>query len=151
MKKRSKRLQPLLELARQKSRQGIQAIVYMQHRLEEEEEKLLQLKRCQQDYKFKNTTEKQSVNAISLRSLREFKANVELAILQQSRQLQTVKGQLQTVREQWRQLDARSQSLEKTQEKFRQEECRILDKNEQQEQEEFTRQLSLTKPGISRH
>ena len=93
----------------------------------------------------------QSYSADSLRGLREFKANVEVAIQQQSRQVQAVRAQLDEVREQWRRLDARSQSLEKTQAKIRQEEHRVSDRIEQRDQDEFVQQLNLNKPGLSSH
>ncbi|NKB31541.1 MAG: hypothetical protein GKR91_00365 [Pseudomonadales bacterium] len=149
---RSKRLQPVLDLARQKSREGMQAVAYIQHRLEEEVGKLEQLRVCQKEYNtFDKNDKKQSFNALSLRGLREFNANVEVAIQQQSRQVQAVRLQLQQVREQWRQLDARSQGLEKTQQKIRQEELRLQDRIEQRDQDEFIQQLNLNKPGISGH
>lgn len=149
--RRSQRLQPVLDLARQKSRQGMQAVAYMQQRLEEEQERLKQLQLCKREnININKNDNKQIFTAHSLRGLREFSANVELAVQQQTRQVETVQEQLRQVRAQWRQLDARSQSLEKTQQRFQQEEMRQLDRIEQREQEEFARQQSLASSGASR-
>jgi len=148
--RRSQRLQPVLDLARQKSKQGMQAVAYMQQRLDEEKARLEQLKLCQQENKYNSKNElKQIYTADFLRGIREFSANVELAIQQQSRQVETVREQLREVREQWRQLDARSQSLEKTQGKIRQDEIRQLDRQEQRDQEEVARTIKLSKSGHS--
>ena len=145
----SKRLQPLLEIARLKSRQGMQAVAYVQNRLEAEKEKLRQLLICEAEYREAGKNkEKQIVNAQSLKSLRQFKENVALAIQQQSGQIKAVESQLEQVREHWRVLDARSQSLGKTRSRLLAAENSRIDKMEQREMDESASQSARNKAGL---
>ena len=148
--KRSKRLQPILDIAKLKSRKGVQAVAYMRQKLEHEQGKLSQLMSCKEEYQTpKNSFKKQSFNSQTLKSLRQFKANVELAIQQQIRQVETVGAQFEQVKVHWRTLDARSQSLEKTQMRLINLENRQLDKLEQRELEEMVTQASQGRRGYS--
>jgi flagellar FliJ protein len=143
---RSKRLLPLVEIAQLKSRQGMQAVAYMQKRVEAEQEKLRQLLSCEAEYREAGKNkEKQTVNSQSLKSLRQFKENVALAIQQQSGQLKMVESQLEQVRVHWRTLDARSKSLEKTRSRLQTAENIAIDKIEQREMDERASQSAHNK------
>lgn len=135
--RRSQRLDPVLAVARKRSRDGLQALAYVQHKLAEEQDRLEQLERCKAEYKSdKDSFSNQPVNVQTLQSFRQFKHNVEQAIEQQRRQIQAVEGQVSQVRSHWQQLDARSKSLEKTQQRIQVQEAaaesRLEDKNNEQ-------------------
>ncbi len=136
--KRSKRLNPVLAVARKRSKDGLQALAYVQAKLAEEQDRLEQLQRCRQEYS--NDSESfsnQPVNAQTLQSFRQFKHNVELAIEQQQRQIQTVEGQVSEVRNHWQKLDARSKSLEKTQLRIQAQESEAESRLEQKASEQL--------------
>jgi flagellar export protein FliJ len=146
---RSKRLLPLVEIAQLKSRQGMQAVAYMQKRVEAEQEKLRQLLICAAEYREAGKNkEKQTVNSQSLKSLRQFKENVALAIQQQSGQIKAVESQLEQVRVHWRSLDARSKSLEKTRSRLVTAENIAIDKIEQREMDERASQSAQNRAGF---
>jgi flagellar FliJ protein len=137
---RSKRLKPVIQLAELKAKQGLQAIAYMQKRLGEEQEKLAQLKACKDDYNSDSGNDKQSINACFLKSFREFSQTLELALVQQSRQVEAVAAQLHEVQGMWRRLDGRSRTLQKTQVKFAAQERLLESKKEQKSLDEFVSQ-----------
>jgi flagellar export protein FliJ len=138
--KRSKRLQPVIDLARLKSRQGLQAVAYMQKRVKEEQDKLAQLDAARDDYQFTGKRAEQSFNAYYLKSFRDFAQNLELAMQQQTGQVAAVENQLQQVRKHWQILDAKYKSLVKTQAKIAADERQILVVQEQKQQDEFVSQ-----------
>lgn len=140
---RSKRLQPVVDLAERKSKQGLQAVAYMQKRIAEEEEKLGQLKACRDEYRFSECGSKTTFNAYSLKSYADFTGNLELAMNQQTGQITTVKGQLQQVQAHWRELDAKHKSLLKTQAKLAVQEQRNQAIKEQKQQDEFVTQAFI--------
>lgn len=136
--KRSKRLDPVLAVARKRSKDGLQALAYVQAKLAEEQDRLEQLQRCRQEYKSDSESfANQPVNAQTLQSFRQFKHNVELAIEQQQRQIQTVEGQVSDVRNHWQKLDARSKSLEKTQMRIQAQESAAESRLEQKASEQM--------------
>ncbi len=137
---RSKRLMPLIRMAELKSKQGMQAIAYMQKRLGEEQDKLVQLKACKNDYDSDSSSEIQTINAGFLKSFREFSQSLELALLQQSQHVETVEAQLHEVRGMWRKLDGRCRTLQKTQDKFATEKRLLESKQEQKHLDEFVSQ-----------
>ncbi len=137
---RSKRLMPLIRVAELKSQQGLQAIAYMQKRLSEEQDKLVQLRACKDDYDSGGSSDAQTINAGFLKSFREFSQSLELALLQQSQQVDTVAAQLQEVQGMWRKLDGRCRTLQKTQDKFASEERLLESKREQKILDEFVSQ-----------
>ena len=137
---RSKRLKPVIQLAGLKSKQGLQAIAYMQKRLGEEQEKLAQLRACRDDYDSDNGSKNQTFNACFLKSYREFSQSLDLALVQQSQQVDTVQAQLHEVQGMWRKLDGRCRTLQKTQDKFVAEEQLVASKKEQKSLDEFVNQ-----------
>lgn len=138
--KRAKRLQPVIDLAQLKSRQGLQAVAYMQKRVKEEQDKLAQLSAARDEYQFNGSRAKQSFNAYDLKSYRDFANNLELAMQQQAGQIATVETQLQQVRKHWQVLDAKHKSLVKTQAKIATQESQVLAVQEQKQQDEFVSQ-----------
>lgn len=137
---RSKRLQPVIDLAEQKSKAGLQAVAYMQKRIAEEEEKLAQLKNCRDEYRFSDNGKKPSFNAYYLKSYADFTGNLELAMEQQTGQIATVKGQLAQVRKHWLLLDAKYKGLLKTQASIAVRERQDQAIKEQKQQDEFVTQ-----------
>lgn len=148
--KRAKRLQPVIDLAELKSRQGLQAIAYMQKRVQEEQEKLAQLSACKDDYELSKNNKKQTFSSYYLKSFRDFSKNLELAMEQQSQQINAVEGQLQQVRQHWQTLDAKCKSLLKTQAKIAAEESKIESAREQKQQDEFVSQTFARTAAVTR-
>ena len=136
--RRSQRLDPVLAVARKRSKDGLQALAYVQLKLAQEHSRLEQLERCKAEYKSdKESFENQSISAHTLQSFRQFKHNVEEAILQQKRQIEAVEGQVSQVRSHWQQLDARSKSLEKTQQRIQAQESAADSRLEQKNSEQL--------------
>ena len=136
--KRSQRLEPVLAVARKRSKDGLQALAYVQLKLAEEQGRLEQLERCKSEYKSdKESFSNQPVSAHTLQSFRQFKHNVEQAIDQQKLQIQTVEGQVSEVRNHWQKLDARSKSLEKTQQRIQAQELAADSRLEQKNSEQL--------------
>jgi flagellar export protein FliJ len=138
--KRAKRLQPVIDLAQLKSKQGLQAVAYMQKRVQEEQDKFAQLSAAREEYQFNGSRTKQSFNAYYLKSYRDFANNLELAMQQQTDQIATVQAQLLQVRKHWLILDAKTKSLVKTQAKIALQERQVLAVQEQKQQDEFVSQ-----------
>ncbi len=150
--RRSQRLQPILELAQHKARTGIQAIRYMEQRLEQERSKLNQLQQCKKDYAGSgNIQKKQLYRATTLQSMQTFKLQLEQAIEQQLLLIATVEQQLGQVREQWRQLDSRQQSLAKTQARYHSAEVREVARLEQRELDDLPRNNNNLRPSDRVH
>ncbi len=137
---RSKRLQPVIQVAQLKAKQGLQAIAYMQKRLGEEQDKLAALRACRDDYDSDSGKGNQSMNACFLKSFREFSQSLEVALVQQSQQVDTVQAQLHEVQGMWRKLDGRCRTLQKTQVKFAAEEQLLQSKQEQKYLDEYISQ-----------
>lgn len=135
---RSKRLKPVIQLAELKTKQGLQAIAYMQKRLGQEQDKLEQLRACREDYD--SNGEQKTINACFLKSFREFSQSLEVALVQQSRQVEVVQAQLREVQGMWRKLDGRHRTLQKTQHKFAEQERLLESKKEQKALDEFVSQ-----------
>jgi flagellar FliJ protein len=148
---RSKRLKPVVQLAELKAKQGLQAIAYMQKRLGEEQEKLVQLRSCKDDYNLDGSSETQTINACFLKSFSEFSQSLEVALLQQSRQVDAVAAQLLEVQGMWRRLDGRCRTLKKTQDKFVAEERLLDSKKEQKSLDEFVSQAAARAANSRRH
>jgi len=125
-------MQSVLDVASQKSQQGMQALVYMRSRLAEEEEKLQELLSYQQEYqKSLGPGSNMSWSAQSMLSYRTFYDSVGLAIEQQRNQVKQVDLQLQQVNKTWKQLDARCKSLSKTKTRLELLETTAANKTEQ--------------------
>lgn len=136
--RRSQRLDPVLAVARKRSRDGLQALAYVQHKLSEEQDRLEQLERCKAEYNNdKDSFSNQPINMQTLRSFRQFKLNVEQAIEQQKRQIRAVEGQVCEVRSHWQQLDARSKSLEKTRQRIQAQEAATESRQEEKNNEQL--------------
>lgn len=148
--KRAKRLQPVIDLAALKSQQGLQAIAYMQKRVQEEQDKLNQLSAARDEYQFSSGQKTQSFNAYYLKSYRDFASNLELAMQQQTGQIAAVEAQLLQVRKHWQVLDAKAKSLVKTQTKIAAQERQVLAVQEQKQQDEFVSQAFARSHSVSR-
>ncbi|MFT4862780.1 MAG: flagellar FliJ protein [Pseudohongiellaceae bacterium] len=148
---RSKRLQPVIQVAQLKARQGLQAIAYMQKRLGEEQDKLAALRACRDDYASDNERENRTMNACFLKSFREFSQSLEVALVQQSTQVGTVQAQLHEVQGMWRKLDGRSRTLQKTQGRFAAEERLLESKQEQKYLDEFVSQQAARAAAVRSH
>lgn len=148
--KRAKRLQPVIDLAQLKSKQGLQAVAYMQKRVLEEQEKLAQLSACRDDYHVTEKGGAQSINAYYLKSYRDFTGNLDLAMRQQTGQIATVENQLQQVRKHWQMLDGKHKSLVKTQANIVLQEDKKLAMQEQKQQDEHVSQAFARSQRASR-
>ncbi len=148
---RSKRLQPVLQLAELKAKQGLQAIAYMQKRVEQEQDKLNQLSACKTDYDSDNGSVNTSMNACFLKSYSDFSQSLSLALTQQSQQVATVEAQLHEVQQMWRRLDGRCRTLQKTQAKLVMEERALENKKAQKDLDEFVSQSAARSGSLRGH
>jgi flagellar export protein FliJ len=124
-------LLPLVGLAKQRSMKGLEAVAYMRSKLVEEEQRLSHLQQCQCEYEATKSPNNQSVSAQTLKAYEAFKGQLATAIMQQGRQVETVRSQLAEVESHWQTLNAKALSMEKTQSRLQQREALQLSRREQ--------------------
>lgn len=140
--RRSRRLQPILQIAGLEADQAARAMLYMEQKLAAETGKQNLLDQHLQEYRLQlQNAGKAGINAQSLRMHQQFLANIERAIAQQEQQIELVGQQLQQVRQIWLSRDIRRKSLEKMIEKLRLQEQHLLDRQEQKALDEQAQTL----------
>lgn len=140
--RRSRRLLPVVEIARRKACEGARALAYIQQKLQTEQAQLQQLHTYLEEYRA--SIQQQGVAGVTVQHLRlyhDFSHNVERAIEQQGRQVQVVAGQVEQIRHHWQQLDARHKGLEKLQQRLLKDEERLAERQSQKEQDEFCNRM----------
>ena len=136
--KRSRRLQPVLKIAKLKVMQGAKAMAYMSHKLKQENERLEQLQQYQQEY-WQGMVDagRKGITAQNLKLYSTFTQNVDTAIGHQKNQIVHVENQLQQVRQYWQTLDAKHKGLGKMVDKIKLEELKVEQRFEQREMDEL--------------
>lgn len=141
---RTQRLQPVLRLADREVQKAARALAFMQQRLQQEEEKLRQLHRYQQEYHELVVRDGSAgISSARLHMISRFSSNLDQAMTQQEQQIALVQGQLEQVREHWRSKDMRYRQLEKMMDRIRDQEDALRARQEQRTHDEYARRQAL--------
>ena len=132
MNSRSKRLQPVVDQARQKTEDALAKLATQQQQLAKAEHQLGELQRYRLEYAA--TDGAQSVTALLNRQ--QFVERIDRAILQQEAEVARQSRQLVQVRDHWRQAHARESALDSVVAQHREQERRAADRHEQAEVDE---------------
>lgn len=140
---RVKRMQPVLRLAELEVDKAGRQLAMMQHKIESEQAKILQLQDYQQEYRARLQTAGQAGMTVDrLRLFDGFHHQLDRAISQQQLLIQQLQQDQLAVREIWQQKDIRFKSLQKMVERLERESSVQQNRNEQRNHDEYARRRS---------
>jgi flagellar protein FliJ len=140
---RLKRMQPVLRLAELEVDKAGRQLAMMQHRVESEQAKLVQLQDYQHEYRGRLQTAGQAGMTVDrLRLFDGFHQQLDRAIDQQMKLIGQLQREQLAVREIWQQKDIRFKSLQKMLERIMREATVQQNRNEQRNHDEYARRRS---------
>ncbi|MDO8909141.1 MAG: flagellar export protein FliJ [Pseudohongiella sp.] len=140
---RVKRMQPVLRLAELEVDKAGRHLAMIQHKVEAEQAKLVQLQEYQQEYRERLQTAGQAGMTVDrLRLFDGFHQQLDRAIDQQARLIAQLQIEQIAVRETWQQKDIRFKSLQKMLERLQKESTVQQNRNEQRNHDEYARRRS---------
>jgi len=137
---RFKRLEPVLRLAELDVERAGGQLALAQQRVVQEENKLVQLKEYQQDYRRQlQVSGTAGMTVDRLRLFDGFHQQLDRAIAHQHETIALLQSEQARAHEHWRQLDIRYKSLQKMQERLKKEAAAVQARNEQRNHDEYAR------------
>ncbi len=133
MTSRATRLQPAVEQARRRSADALSRFAVQQQLLMKAEHQLSELHRYREEYAHHGDT-MSSVSAMLNRQ--SFIQRIDLAIAQQTAEVERLQRQLEKVRDQWKQSHARERALDSVVTQHLESERRAEERHEQSEIDE---------------
>jgi len=139
MVKKSKRLKPVVQIARSNEQHAARQVAEWRARLNQQEQQLSELLRYQEEYtrRFHDALHK-GTSATQIRDFRIFLNRLEEGISKQREQLHTTEQELQRRARHWDETKNRSLNLDKIRHRYEAEERRSQDKHEQMESDDIT-------------
>ncbi len=132
---RSRRMRPLVEIARNRELEAGRRLGVVQRRLEEAQAQLDELKRYRDEYAAR-LRGGASLTARELGEFRVFLQKLELAIEQQGKRVEEEALRLRQSRQTWLQRHQRTSALDKVLENYRDEERKEMQRREQRESDD---------------
>ena len=142
--KKSQRLHIVLELAERDENEATEAVQVFRKRLQDEQQRLLELKEYYQEYENLFSRQRSGIRASEIASQRQFL--VELIRMQdrQTQQIAIVEKGLNQKLDAWRRCHLKYQALEQLIARIKQEENRVLDRKEQKLLDEWFARVQST-------
>lgn len=139
MVKKSKRLQPVVRIARSNEQDAARQVAEWRSMLNQQERQLSELLRYQEEYtkRFHDALYK-GTSATQARDFRVFLHRLEEGIAKQREQLHSTELELQRRAQHWDETKNRSSNLDKIRRRYETEERRCQDKREQMESDDNT-------------
>lgn len=135
--KKSERLRIIVDLQAQQERQALENLADCQKQLTALESQLLNLQNYRQDYLQKyGAAENHSMNITRLLEFRAFISKLDTAVSAQEQNIEQKKRELQRLQKHWQQKHHKTESIRKIIERATLEENKLLEKQEQREQDE---------------
>ncbi|MCU7918524.1 MAG: flagellar export protein FliJ [Candidatus Thiodiazotropha sp. (ex Epidulcina cf. delphinae)] len=133
----TKRLRPVQRVAHSKEQTAARNMGEARKHLEQEEAKLLQLKRYHQEYleRFQQMA-KEGIGSNQLQEYRTFLAKLDEAIQQQQDVVAASMVSHSSSKNNWKQKHTRTQALNKVVDRYRRQEIQSADRREQKESDE---------------
>jgi len=133
----SKRLKPVQRIALDREQKAARQMGRAHQTLQQEEQKLHQLKQYQQEYLERyQRAARQGMSASQLQEYRAFLAKLDGAIEQQRAAVEERLLAHSTSKQSWRQTHTRSQALDKVADRYRQRERQESERKEQKESDD---------------
>ncbi|MCU7802638.1 MAG: flagellar export protein FliJ [Candidatus Thiodiazotropha sp. (ex Lucinoma borealis)] len=135
----SKRLKPVQRFAHSKEQTAARSMGQARKNLQQEEDKLQQLKLYHQEYldRFQQTAG-EGISAIQLQEYRAFLAKLDEAIRQQEEVVAASIVSHSSSKSNWKQKHSRTQALNKAVDRYREQEQKSADQQEQKESDEHS-------------
>lgn len=138
MRKRSKRMQPIRNLAAHHEEDAARELGQALHTLETHRQQLQQLLRYRQEYALQMTQHgAQGISAVRLREYQTFMENLDQNIATQEAHIVEIEQACRVLRANWQQRHGRTDSLGKAIAQFEKSEAREERRREQRETDEF--------------
>ncbi len=135
---RSRRIRPVVKLARNSEHDAAVNLGLAQRRLSEAKLRLEELLRYREEYSQRfSHSGGQGLRGVDFAEYRMFLNRLNLAIEQQRHQIETIRIETEQQRQAWLGKHVRAEALGKVEERYRREEAHVEDKREQKEMDEY--------------
>jgi flagellar protein FliJ len=135
--KKSERLQVIVDLQAQQERQALENLAVCQKQLTAMESQLHTVQNYRQEYLQKySAAENKTSNITRLLDFRAFIAKLDAAVTGQEQSIEQKKRELQRLQKHWQQKHHKTEGIRKISERAASEESKLLEKQEQREQDE---------------
>ncbi len=144
--KRSKRMQSVANIAKNKERDAARMLGQKRQQLEQQRQRLDELVSYREEYARK--FESQGVNGLDARRLHEYRVflqKLNQAIVQQRDRINQVHGECTIYQESWLSTRVHSKAMDKVVDRCRVDENKIMERQEQKELDERAMQLGLVR------
>ena len=144
--KRSKRMQSVAEIAKNKEIHAARLLGQKRQYLEQQRQRLLELVSYREEYTRKfQTLGGHGLDARRMHEYRTFLEKLNMAIVQQRDRINQATGECQVVQERWLNSRVHSKALGKVVERYQHDETQQREKQEQRELDERAIQLGLVR------
>ncbi len=144
---RSKRFEPIQEIATSSAKDLSKAMGDAARRVAELERQLEQLKAYRDEYT-RNSQAKGAIDAVKLQNYRSFLDRLGEALRQHLTKLDTARSEYEDRRQRWSEKRIEAESLGRVIERFRKEEQHAADQREQREGDDAAMRISLARSNL---
>lgn len=137
--KRSDRLKPIRDLAGGRERDAGVALADLRREVEEQERQLEQLQRFREEYVSGRPPGLGTTDAVRLANYGAFLGRLNDAIREQEKRVAETRCEAERLAQDWRERRAETAALDRAVERMHADERRVVDRREQQEQDELGR------------
>lgn len=147
---KSKRFEPIRDLASNAAEALQRAMADAERHLADMERQLAELTRYRSDYIANSGPTASSVDTVRLLNFRSFLSRLSEAIRLQGEEVEKARTEYERRHRQWSARHVEARVLDKAVERFRQDERQVQDRREQNEADDATmRRLAIANPGAS--
>jgi flagellar protein FliJ len=146
---KSKRFQPIQEIASSSANQLSRAMAEAQRKVVDLERQLVQLQSYRDEYVRNATQNSGAMDAVKLQNYRSFLDRLGEALRQHLKNLDGARAEYERRRLQWSEKRIEAESLGRVVERFRKEEQHAADRREQREGDDAAMRISLATHGES--
>jgi flagellar FliJ protein len=144
---RSKRFEPIREIAAISATNLSRAMGDAEHRVAELERQLEQLKSYRDEYARNSTPSSGAIDAVKLQNYRSFLDRLGEALRQKEQALNLARAEYDKRRSQWSEKRIEAETLNRAVDRFRKEEQHVVDRREQREGDDAAIRISLAAQG----
>ncbi|WP_435104274.1 flagellar export protein FliJ [Arhodomonas sp. AD133] len=142
MSRRSERMQPIQRLAGDRSREAARVLAQRREALEQETERLAQLRGFRREYEQRLALSGQNgIDAYRLRDYNAFLARIDTAITQQQQSIDGLQAEVERLRDDWLRAWGNARALEQLVARYRDQERRRAEAREQRDSDELAQRL----------
>lgn len=135
---RTKKLAPVVKHVDKKEQMALQAVAFSQQQLQNQTQRLQQLKDYKQEYASRHTSEPQaSYSAVQFQEFNRFLAQLDDTIVQQHHVVEMAEREVEIKRQNWQLTRSRSDAMHKVVDRLQASEQKLEEKTEQKIMDEF--------------